>query len=300
MSVDAVLIAGPTASGKSGVALALAERLGGTVVNADSMQVYAELRVLTARPSSQDETRASHRLYGHVPARERYSAGRYRDDAAVILPSVKMPIFTGGTGLYFAALTEGLSPIPPIASETRRRVRTRFEELGAEKFFAGFAAADPQSAASLRASDMQRVLRAADVWEETGISLKRWQQTAGEPVLKGRRAARFVIAPPREILLERIEARAGAMLETGALEEVAALGAIDQSLPAARALGVAALQDHLAGKSSQGEAQVRLVLETRQYAKRQMTWFRKRMADWIWIEDPEKSNIISTIEVHLS
>ncbi len=300
MSVDAVLIAGPTASGKSAVALALAERLQGTVVNADSMQVYAELRLLTARPSVADEARAPHRLYGHVPAHDHYSVGRYSTDAAKILKTTSTPIFTGGTGLYFGALIDGLSPVPPVSPDTRTRVRARFDALGAEAFFAEFTACDPESAAALHASDTQRVLRAAEVWDETGVSLKRWQQTAGEPVLKAERIARFVIAPPRALLLKRIEARARVMLEQGALEEVRALGEIDRKLPAARALGVAALQEHLAGKIPPEAVEERLILETRQYAKRQMTWFRGRMADWIWIENSDIGNIISTIMPYLS
>ena len=295
MNFDAVLIAGPTASGKSALAMELAERIGGTVVNADSMQVYAELRVLTARPSAADEARVPHRLYGHVPVAEHYSVGRYAADVAVLLKDVKRPIFTGGSGLYFNALTEGLSPIPAVPAETRTRVRARFAAQGASDFFAKLTADDPETAAGLRESDTHRVLRAAEVWEETGVGLRQWQREAGHPVLKDLHLARIVIAPPRETLVARIERRAKAMLEQGALEEVRALGAIDSALPASRALGLVALQAELEGRATAEEALTALVQDTRQYAKRQMTWFRQRMKDWIWSESGDLGNIISTI-----
>jgi tRNA dimethylallyltransferase len=200
MQFDAVLIAGPTASGKSAAALALAERFGGAVIDADSMQVYRELRVLTARPGTAEAARAPHFLYGHVSAHERYSAGRYREDAAQALAEARtrgrLPIFVGGTGLYFAALTEGLSPIPQVPVEARERVRARFDEMGREAFLADLIARDP-AAAKLRPSDTQRLLRAADVLEATGKPLSAWQAMSGESVLGGMRLVRFVLAPPR-------------------------------------------------------------------------------------------------------
>src|SRR5882672_8801385 len=202
MSVDAVLIAGPTASGKSAAALALAEEMGGVIVNADSMQVYAELRALSARPSQADEARVPHRLYGHVRVRERYSAGRYQNESARALEEALkkklLPIFVGGTGLYFAALTDGLSPIPSVPPEVRASVRQRFETLGREAFFADFAARDPATAANLKVSDTQRLMRAADVLEATGRPLSAWQELSGKSVLAGLRAARFVVSPPRD------------------------------------------------------------------------------------------------------
>src|SRR4051812_44828292 len=183
MSVDAVLIAGPTGGGKSAVALNLAQRLGGTIINTDSMQVYAELRILTARPSVADEALAPHRLYGHVGVWERYSAGRYQAEAARALAETRgqnrLPIFVGGTGFYFSALTEGLSPIPDVPDEVRAAVRTRFEKVGRETFFAELTARDPETAANLRASDTQRILRAADVLEATGVSLSEWRRLSG-------------------------------------------------------------------------------------------------------------------------
>ncbi len=207
MSVDAVLIAGPTTSGKSAVALGVAERLRGTIINTDSMQVYAELAVLTARPSAADEARLPHRLYGHVGVQERYSAGRYQEDVAGALAEARaanrLPIFAGGTGLYFDVLTKGLSPIPPVPAEVRKRVRTRFEAIGRDAFLAELGARDPKATA-LKPSDTQRLLRAADVLEATGVPLSVWQQQQGRAALANLNLARIVIAPPREVLAERI------------------------------------------------------------------------------------------------
>jgi tRNA dimethylallyltransferase len=289
MRIDAVLIAGPTASGKSAAALGLAQRRNGVVINTDSMQVYRELRVLSARPTAEDEARAPHLLYGHVPISERYSAGRYQDDAARALAEARvakrLPIFTGGTGLYFEALEKGLAPIPPVPAAVRAANRERLEEIGADAFFAEFAARDPETAASLRPRDAQRVLRAADVFAATGRPLARWQKMAGKPVLNGLRVARFVIAPPRDELYARIDRRFDMMLAHGALDEARALAALDATLPAARALGVPALLRHLAGEGTLEAAADEVKRETRRYAKRQLTWFRNRMADWQWIED---------------
>jgi tRNA dimethylallyltransferase len=289
MTIDAVLIAGPTAGGKSAAALALAERLGGTIINTDSMQVYRELRVLSARPSPEDEARAPHRLYGHMPVTERYSVGRYQDDATRALADARaakqMPIFAGGTGLYFDMLEKGLSPIPAVPAPVRAANRERLEAIGSDAFFAAFSACDPETAAALRPNDTQRVLRAADVLEATGWPLARWQRTPGKPALEGLRLARFVIAPPREELYRRIDARFDAMLSNGALDEARALANLDPTLPGARALGVRQLLRHLAGEVTLEAAAEDVKRETRRYAKRQLTWFRNRMADWQWIED---------------
>jgi len=289
MRIDAVLIAGPTASGKSAAALGLARRRNGVVINTDSMQVYRELRVLSARPTAEDEARAPHLLYGHVRISKRYSAGRYQDDAARALAEARaakrLPIFTGGTGLYFEALEKGLAPIPLVPAAVRAANRARLEEIGADAFFAELAALDPETAASLRPRDAQRVLRAADVFAATGRPLARWQKMVGKPVLDGLRVARFVIAPPREELYRRIDARLDAMIANGALDEVKPLADLDPTLPAARALGVPALLRHLAGEVTLEAAADEVKRETRRYAKRQFTWFRNRMADWQWIED---------------
>ena len=297
MPVDAVLIAGPTASGKSAAALALAEQLRGAVINADSMQVYGELRILTARPTPDDEARAPHFLYGHVNASQRYSAGRYQDEAARALEHARernlLPIFVGGTGLYFSVLTEGLSPIPPVPPAVRTEVRRRFETLGRDAFFADLLRRDHVTAAKLRPSDTHRLLRAADVLEATGRSLSAWQDARGHSVLGEARFARFVLSPPREILLERIGARLKAMPERDVLDEVRALRGLDPSLPAAKALGVPQFARHLSGECAHSDALAEVQIATRQYAKRQLTWFRNRMKDWKWLESASISNLIT-------
>ena len=299
MPVDAVLIAGPTASGKSAAALALAEKMGGAVINADSMQVYSELRILTARPTHSDEQRAPHFIYGHVGASERYSAGRYQDEAASALGEARerrlLPIFVGGTGLYFSVLTEGLSPIPAVPAEVRTQNRQRFETIGRDAFFAALAARDAATAAKLRPSDTQRVLRAADVLEATGRPLSAWQSMRGESPLGGLRLARFVLSPPREVLHQRIDTRLDAMAEQGVLDEVRALVDLDPSLPAAKALGLPQFARHLAGACDFSAALDDVRIATRQYAKRQETWFRNRMKDWKLLEGANISNLITQI-----
>jgi tRNA dimethylallyltransferase len=286
---DAVLIAGPTASGKSAAALALAERIGGVIVNADSMQVYAEPRILTARPSGADMARVPHLLYGHVGMREAYSVGRYGADAMGVLAEARAmgrtPIFTGGTGLYFGALTDGIADMPDIPATIRAATAARRAELGPDAFFAELAARDPETASRLRAPDTQRTLRAYEVFAATGRPLAWWQTQAGRPVLDGLALARFVIAPPRAELHARIEARFDRMLEDGALGEAAALADLDPALPAAKILGRRELLAVRSGTMTLAEATTLAKTATRQYAKRQTTWFRGRMKDWAWSAD---------------
>jgi len=295
MSVDAVLIAGPTASGKSAAATALAARLNGVVIDADSMQIYREPRILTARPSGEDMARVPHVLYGHVGVHDAYSVGRYSSDAAAALADTRgkgmLPIFTGGTGLYFSALTEGLADIPPIPDSIRDAVRRHREAIGAAAFHAELMARDP--GARLRASDTQRTLRAYEVIEATGKPLAHWQRDKGKPVLEGLRLARVVVAPPRPELHARIDARFDRMLAAGALEEAAALADIDSALPAAKILGRRELLAARAGELSLPDAAARAKAATRQYAKRQLTWFRHRMADWVWLEPSEPGNFLT-------
>jgi tRNA dimethylallyltransferase len=298
MSVDAVLIAGPTAAGKSAAALALAERIGAVIVNADSMQVYSELPILTGQPSKPDQARIPHRLYGHVSVTERYSAGRYQWDAAAALAEVRdkdrTAIFVGGTGLYFNVLTRGLSPMPQVPAETRASVRARFDAIGRERFYAELLQRDP-AAAQLRPSDTQRVLRAADVLQATGRPISEWQRVAGKPVLNGLKLARFVISPERDVLYDRIDRRFEQMIAEGALEEARSLLHLDPSLPAARSLGVPELLQFLRGEISLAEATAAAQMATRRFAKRQLTWFRRYMADWMWIGESDLRNIMASI-----
>jgi tRNA dimethylallyltransferase len=296
MKYDAVLIAGPTASGKSHHALALAEEIGGVVINADSMQVYREAPILTAQPSAQDKARLPHLLYGHVSAREVYSVGRWRSDALTALAEARAmqrtPIFVGGTGLYFTALTDGLADIPPTPPEIRDAARALLDDIGVEALHATLTDRDPLTASRLRPSDPQRVLRALEVLEATGRPLADWQSAPAEPVLKDATLAAFVLDPPRSELRLRIAARFEAMLEAGGLEEARALEGLDPALPAAKLLGLRPLQALAVGTLTRAEALDAAITGTRQFAKRQMTWFRHRMPHYIWF-DPLVSNLIT-------
>jgi tRNA dimethylallyltransferase len=287
----AILIAGPTASGKSAAALAVAEGLRGTIVNADSMQVYRELRVLSARPAEADMARAPHRLYGMVSAAEAYSVGRWLEQASAALVEAagegRRPILVGGTGLYFKALTEGLAPIPDVPPEVRDHWRERGEQLGAEGLYRELAVRDPAMAARLRPTDPQRLVRALEVIDATGVSLAEWQGAEAAPVLAPERVLKLVVAPERATVYAAIDARFNTMMKVDALEEVRGLLALglDQGLPAMRAHGVRELGAYLAGKSSLDQAVAKAKTESRRYAKRQMTWLRRFMTDWQWIPD---------------
>jgi tRNA dimethylallyltransferase len=297
MTVDAVLIAGPTASGKSAAALELAERINGVVINADSMQVYAEAPILTAQPSADDMRRAPHLLYGHVSAACVYSVGRWRDDAARALAEAgeRTPIFVGGTGMYFMALTDGLADIPEIPADIRDAARALLAEIGVEALHARLADRDPLTAARLRPSDPQRVLRAYEVFEATGRPLAEWQEQPADPVLKSKNIAAFVLDVPRPELRARIAVRFERMVENGGLEEARALEGLDPALPAAKLLGLKPLQALARGEITRPQALEAAITATRQFAKRQMTWFRGRMPHYIWI-DPYKRNIVAEME----
>ena len=291
MPIKAILIAGPTASGKSGAGLELAARFGGTIINADSMQVYRELRLLTARPSEADEARVPYRLYGTVPAADAYSVGRWLGDAARAMAEAhkegRLPILVGGTGLYFKALTEGLAPVPDIPAEIRAHWRERSEQLGRDALHAELAARDPAMAARLGPNDPQRIVRALEVIDATGVSLAEWQGGNAMPLLAPGDALRLVIAPEREPLYAAIDARFDRMIEDGALDEVRALLGLDldPGLPAMRAHGVRELAAYLSGALTREEAVAKAKTESRRYAKRQMTWLRRFMSDWDWFPD---------------
>jgi tRNA dimethylallyltransferase len=291
--VQAVLIAGPTASGKSGVGLELACGLGGTVINADSMQVYRELRVLTARPSQSEEARAPHRLYGTVSAGQACSVGRWLDDAADAVAEARgkgrLPILVGGTGLYFKALTEGLAPVPDIPAEVRSYWREQAAKVSREALHQDLAARDPAMAAKLKPADPQRIMRALEVIDATGISLAEWQGGNAAPLLSPSEVLPLVIAPEREPLYAAIDARFDRMIEHGAVGEVRALLdlELDPGLPAMRAHGVRELEAYLSGAVSREDAVAKAKTESRRYAKRQMTWARRFMSDWQWFTDAE-------------
>lgn len=255
------------------------------IVNADSMQVYRELRVLTARPSVDEEQVAPHRLYGHVPAAEAYSVSRWlRDVEAAIADATRQglcPIIVGGTGLYFKALTEGLSPVPPIPDEVRERWRVEAQRDPVQLYEA-LRGRDPAMATRLSPSDAQRITRALEVIDATGVSLAEWQGRPGRPIIEISACERLLVARPRNDLHRRCDQRFDAMIATGVLDEVRALMQLDlpSDLPAMRAVGVAPLAAHLEGMLSFDEAVARAKAATRQYVKRQETWARKFMADW--------------------
>jgi tRNA dimethylallyltransferase len=278
------LIAGPTASGKSALALRLAREHDGVIVNADAMQVYDVLRVLTARPSADEMAQAPHRLYGTVPPAERFSTGDWLRAVRPLLDEKggQTPIFVGGTGLYFDALTNGFAAVPDIPAAARRAAEAEVAGLDRAGRAALIARRDPFIASRLRTPDPQRVARALSVLIATGRSLASFQDEAQPPLLSGREIERMVLDPGREVLRARIAERFGAMFDNGAVEEVRALLALrlDPSLPAMKAIGVPEISAWLRGEMSRDEAIEQSVIATRQYAKRQRTWLRHRMGDW--------------------
>jgi tRNA dimethylallyltransferase len=288
-----VLIAGPTASGKSALALELALNAGGIVINADSMQVYRDLRVITARPTQGEEARVPHRLYGHVDAAVNFSAGAWVADAARMLDEAKaegrLPIFIGGTGLYFKALTAGLSVVPPIPAEVRENVRARLERNGVEALHAELARRDPRAAERLNLRDRTRIARALEVIEATGRSLLDWHHESQPPLLPKDSFRAVFLAPERDALYARIDARFDVMLGAGALTEVEQLAArgLDPLLPAMKAHGVPALIRHLRGELSLKDAATIGRADTRHYAKRQFTWFRHQLPEFEWLKPEE-------------
>lgn len=278
-----IVIAGPTASGKSALALQLATALDGVVINADSMQVYRDLRILTARPSAADEQAAPHRLYGHVDASERYSAGRWREEAVATIEQAyaagKRPIIAGGTGFYIEALTRGLSPIPDVPPDKTQSVAQQAKQEGLEWLFHAVTAADPVLAARVSPNDRQRLVRALAVYEATGKPLSEWQKLPPEPPPFETQS--FWLNPPRDWLYARCDARFTAMIEEGALQEVEALvnRRLDPSLPAMKALGMAELGAAVRNELPLRDAIAAVQQATRSFAKRQLTWFRNRFGN---------------------
>ncbi len=280
---DAILITGPTASGKSALAVDLAARHDGVVINADSMQVYDRLHVLTARPSVADMGGIAHHLYGHVPASRHYSTGQWLRDATGVLDALRgegrVRVFVGGTGLYFRALTGGLSDMPDIPPAVRAGYRQRLLDEGAEAMHALLLRKDPGMAAQLRPGDGQRIVRALEVFDATGRSLRDLQEEPGPVTIDPARAMKIVVLPERPLLHRRINARFEKMLKGGAVEEVRDLMALglDASLPVMKAIGVPQIAALIAGRMSEADVIEAASAATRQYAKRQMTWFRNQL-----------------------
>lgn len=284
-ATSAILITGPTASGKSALAVKLAKQHGGAVINADSMQVYDTLRVLTARPDDAEMEGVPHHLYGHVPAGAAYSTGAWLRDVVELLPRLqdegRLPVFVGGTGLYFKALTGGLSDMPVIPDEIRARLRQRLIDEGPSQLYAALQERDAAVSESLNPEDGQRIVRALEVLEATGRSIAAFQQQTGPVIVDPDSARKIVVLPDRAVLHERINGRFEGMLEQGAEDEVRALLALNlpAEMPVMKAIGVSQIAAMFRGELTRDEVIDRGSAATRQYAKRQMTWFRNQMDD---------------------
>lgn len=297
-----LILAGPTASGKSALAIALAREFSGTIINADSMQIYSDLRVLSARPSAEDETLVPHRLYGALDGAEVCSAARWREMAVRAIEETlaegRLPIVCGGTGLYLRALTEGLSNMPDIPGDVRDAVRDRLAAIGPEALHGELAAVDPVMAGRLNPTDQQRIARAMEVFKATGRSLADWQADA--PLTAPPADWQFTtlaLVPPRDVLYERCNKRFGIMLEQGAIDEVKVLKArnLDRSLPVMRALGVPELIAYLDGEMTLEEAETKACTATRRYAKRQNTWIRNQIITKKAIESQFSKSLLPEI-----
>jgi tRNA dimethylallyltransferase len=297
--VRALLIAGPTASGKSVLAVELARAADGVVINADSMQVYRDLRILTARPTPHQETQAPHQLYGHVDAAVNCSVGIWLDDARHALEQAdragQLPIFVGGTGLYFKALLRGLSAIPAVPHDIRDAIRARLERNGIEALHRELSARDPVAGARLKPRDRARIPRALEVLEATGKPIDAWHAHGLPPLLQAGEVRAVFLVPDRAELHARIDRRFARMLAEGGRDEVAALASrnLDPMLPVMKALGVPPLLRHLRGEISLDEARTFGSAETRQYAKRQFTWFRHQLPEFEWVAPADAQNLAS-------
>lgn len=300
---DAILIAGPTASGKSALAVDLAAAVGGVVINADSMQVYRDLHILSARPSDEEMAGIPHHLYGFVGAGDAYSVGRYVADAGAHIKAAhadgRVPVIVGGTGLYFRGLLEGLSPVPPIDPDIRMHWREVAENLGPGHLHLALKARDAEMARRLDPRDSQRLTRALEVIESTGRSLSYWQTIPGQPLLDQAKCLTVVASPKRDVVYARCDRRFAFMVDNGGLFEVSRLQAmqLDRSFPIMGALGVRPLLAYLEGEVDLPEAVSRGQIETRQYAKRQLTWLRRNMMSWrhINLVEMERNDAVKVI-----
>jgi tRNA dimethylallyltransferase len=281
-TVPILLIAGPTASGKSALAQMLAKKLDGVIVNADSMQIYQDLRILSARPSRQEEQSLPHQLYGHINGAVNYSVGHYLEEVKPLLAGERPLIFVGGTGLYFKAMLEGLSDIPPVPDEVRAHIRAAYEHAPTADIHAALRSRDPLAAEHVRPTDRLRTLRALEVFEATGLSIRAWRERKAPALLGGQLVRKLFLWPDRAALYRAIDQRFEAMIKQGALEEVELLAErqLDPLLPVMRAHGVPSLIAFLKGEMTLEAAIVKGQADTRHYAKRQLTWFRHQMADW--------------------
>ena len=298
MRKNTTLIAGPTASGKSALALRIAKQSGGVVVNADSMQVYDVLRVLTARPSEEDMEGVPHHLFGHVPPSLLYSTGKWLADVQSLLAAPELAgrhiVFAGGTGLYFRALLGGMSEMPDVSPDLRQFWRAALAQKGPEALHAELAVRDPETAARLKPQDSQRIVRAIEVHASSGRPISFWQRQTGAPLVDEASARKICLTADRAALRAKIGGRFAAMAQSGAVDEVKALMALrlDPSLPAMKAIGVGEISAFLRGEISLPEAAERASAATRQYAKRQDTWLRHQLgANWEREQMPDSAEL---------
>jgi len=287
------LICGPTASGKSQLALQIAQHLDAHIVNADALQVYSNWRALTARPDEQDCQAAPHQLYGHIGPEQNYSVGHWLKDVTTILESSANVVFVGGTGLYFTALTQGLNDIPATLEETRQKSEAFFAAHGLEGLQDFVAQTDPTLHARVDLNNARRLQRAWEVYHQTGRPLSEWQASPTAPLLDEASAIRLILQPETTRLNARIRERLGQMVNDGALEECARNVNLDPSRPAAKALGADAFRAHLRGEISLDDALDRAAIATRQFAKRQRTWIRSRFSHWTHLETPDIDKVLS-------
>ncbi len=297
----AILIAGPTAAGKSELATCLAERFGSAIINADSMQVYREWKILTARPTESTMACVPHHLYGHVSLSDPYSVGRWLEEVRILLEDAgdpaHPPVIVGGTGNYFTVLTRGLAPLPKVSNEMRREIEQWIERVGLEEAGAKLEQEDPQSAAAIDLRNPRRVARAWEILRQTGSGMAAWHSHTAAPLLQKSEAEAIVLSPERSKLASRIDLRFDEMMEKGALQEVRSVcrSRLDPSLPGMFPLGARELATHLDSKAGLEEALQLAKRSTRQYAKRQSTWFRNQMADWHWEKAEEPGAIADAI-----
>lgn len=290
METTIILIGGPTASGKSDFALSLAHEQDGVIINADSMQVYRELPIITAHPDQSSQKATPHKLYGFLSAAEPCSVALWlkhvQQEISVALDAKKVPVVVGGTGMYFKCLIEGIAAIPDITPEIRNKAREMLDNIGNEAFYALLTEVDPEAGERVNPGDSQRMLRAWEVIQQTGISLYDWQRNPVEPPYPSADFQGYFINPPREKLYARCNERFLHMLDAGALKEIKALDAmqLDSSLPAMKALGVPELLAHLHDKLTLQDATSKAQQSTRNYAKRQVTWFKNQFPNWKIIE----------------
>ncbi len=293
--MNVLLISGPTAAGKSTAARRLALRLGGEIINADALQVYRELRLLSARPSDEDMAEVPHHLYGHISASRRFSAGAWLKAALAAIEDIhtrgRLPIVVGGTGLYFRCLMQGLAEIPAASAAIRGDLRARLAHEGASALHRALAEVDPDLADRLPLRDAQRILRGLEVFEATGIPLSSWQQQKMPPPLQAD-FIKYRLLPPREVLDEAADRRIDRMVAADVLSEARALD-LPPEMPAMKALGLRDFRAHLAGEISLDEAIAHVKLATRQYIRRQLTWIRTQMADWIEVNDEKAFHAIT-------